>query len=66
MQLAVEEVLMQKLLPVGRGTEKMDISLDVEYSERENLAQMRFAYDGPSFHPFGSGDDLFRHYNLSL
>ena len=58
MQLAVEEVLMQKLLPVGRGTEKMDISLDVEYSERENLAQMRFAYGGPSFHPFGSGDDL--------
>lgn len=36
----------------------MDITLDVEYSERENLAQMRFSYGGPSFHPFGSKEDL--------
>lgn len=58
MQLAAEEVLMQKLLPAAGETGDMDISLDVEYSERENLAQMRFSYGGPSFHPFGGGEDL--------
>ena len=36
----------------------MNISLDVEYSERENLAQMHFSYGGPSFHPFGGKEDL--------
>lgn len=58
MQLAVEEVLMQKLLPAAEESEEMDITLDVEYSERENLAQMRFSYHGPSFHPFSSEEDL--------
>lgn len=58
MQLAVEEVLMQKLLPAAETAEGMDISLDVEYSERENLVQMKFSYSGPSFHPFDSEEDL--------
>ncbi|MCI8563043.1 MAG: hypothetical protein HFH69_05940 [Lachnospiraceae bacterium] len=38
--------------------EKRDISLDVGYSERENLAQMWFSYNGSSFHPFGDEEDL--------
>ena len=58
MQLVVEEVLMQKLLPASGEAEERDFSLDVEYSERENLAQMRFSYNGPSFHPFGDEEDL--------
>ena len=58
MQLVVEEALMQKLLPAAWEAEERDLSLDVEYSERENLAQMRFSYNGPSFHPFGGEEDL--------
>ena len=58
MQLVVEEVLMQKLLPAAGEAEERNISLDVEYSERENLVQMRFSYNGPSFHPFGDEQDL--------
>ena len=58
MQLAAEEVLMQKLLPAALEADDMDISLDVEYSERENLAQMRFSYGGPAFHPFDRKEDL--------
>lgn len=55
MQLTAEEVLMQKLLQAAGG---MDISLDVEYSERENLAQMCFSYGGAAYHPFGTKEDL--------
>jgi polar amino acid transport system ATP-binding protein len=58
MQLVVEEVLMQKLLPAAGEAEERNISLDVEYSEREDLAQMRFSYNGYSFHPFGDEEDL--------
>ena len=58
MQLVVEEALMQKLLPAAGEAEEKDISLDVEYSERDNLVQMRFSYHGPSFHPFGDEEDL--------
>ena len=58
MQLAVEEVLMLKLLPAAGEAGKMDISVDVEYSEREELVQLRFSYSGSSFHPFGSEEDL--------
>ncbi len=58
MQLVVEEVLMQKLLPAAGEAEERNISLDVEYSEREDLAQMRFSYNGPSFYPFGEEEDL--------
>ena len=58
MQLAVEEALMQKLLPAAGEVEEMELSLDVEYSERENMVQMRFAYKGLSFHPFGGEEDL--------
>lgn len=50
MQLAAEEVIMSKRLPA--------FSLDVEYSEREDLAQMRFTYNGPSLQPFGGEEDL--------
>lgn len=50
MQLAAEEVIMSKRLPA--------FSLDVEYSEREDLAQMRFTYSGPSLQPFGGEEDL--------
>ena len=57
-ELAVEEVLMLKLLPAAGEAGKMDISVDVEYSEREELVQMRFSYSGSSFHPFGSEEDL--------
>lgn len=49
---------MQKLLPAAGEAKERDLSLDVEYSERENLAQMRFSYYGPSFHPFGDEEDL--------
>ena len=49
---------MQKLLPAAGEAEERDLSLDVEYSERENLAQMRFSYNGPSFYPFGEEEDL--------
>ena len=58
MQLAAEEALMLKLLPIEKEAGGMDISLDVEYSERENLIQMRFSYNGPSFHPFDGEEDL--------
>ena len=58
MQLAAEEVLMMKLLPATEKEGRVDISLDVEYSERENLVQMRFSYSGSSFYPFGSEEDL--------
>ena len=58
MQLAVEEVLLMKLLPVAVEKGDMDISLNVEYSERENQTQILFTYDGASFHPFGSEEDL--------
>ena len=58
MQLTAEEVLMQKLLPAAGEAGGMDISLDVEYSERENLAQMRFSYGGAACHPFGTKEDL--------
>lgn len=58
MQLAVEEVLLMKLLPVAVEKGDMDISLDVEYSERENQTQILFTYGGASFHPFGSEEDL--------
>lgn len=58
MQLVVEEVLMQKLLPAAGEAKERELSLDVEYSERENLAQIRFSYNGPSFHPFGDEEDL--------
>lgn len=58
MQLVVEEVLMQKLLSAAGEAEERNISLDVEYSEREDLAQMRFSYNGYSFHPFGDEEDL--------
>ncbi len=58
MQLAVEEVLLMKLLPVAVEKGDMDISLDVEYSERENQTQILFTYGGASFHPFGSQEDL--------
>lgn len=58
MQLVAEEVLMQKLLPAAEKGRKKGITLDVEYSEQENQAQMRFAYGGASFHPFGREDDL--------
>lgn len=60
MQLVVEEVLMQKLMSAAGKTGEMDIALDVEYSERENLVQMRFSYHGPSFYPFGGEEDLSR------
>ena len=49
---------MQKLLPAAGEAGGMDISLDVEYSERENLAQMRFSYGGAAYHPFGTKEDL--------
>ena len=58
MQLAVEEVLLMKLLPVAVEKGDMDISLNVEYSERENQTQILFTYGGASFHPFGSEEDL--------
>ncbi len=58
MQLAAEEVLVQKLLPIANDGSERDISLNVEYSEQENLARMCFSYSGASFHPFGSGEDL--------
>ncbi|MDE5932854.1 MAG: amino acid ABC transporter ATP-binding protein, partial [Lachnospiraceae bacterium] len=58
MQLAAEEALMLKLLPIEKEAGGMDISLDVEYSERESLIQMRFSYNGRSFHPFGGEEDL--------
>lgn len=58
MQLVVEEALMQKLLPAAGEAKVRELSLDVEYSERENLAQIRFSYNGPSFHPFGDEEDL--------
>ncbi len=35
---------MQKLLPAAGEAKERDLSLDVEYSERENLAQMRFQF----------------------
>lgn len=49
---------MQKLLPAAGEAKERDLSLDVEYSEREDLAQMRFSYNGYSFHPFGDEEDL--------
>lgn len=58
MQLVVEEVLMQKLLPMQEAASGFDTSLDVEYSERENLVQMRFTYGGAALHPFDSEEDL--------
>lgn len=58
MELATEEVLMLKLLPAAEQTGSMDIAMDVEYSERDNMAQIRFSYGGPSFVPFGSEEDL--------
>lgn len=58
MQLVAEEVLMQKLLPAAAAVPDMEIKLDVEYGEKENRTEMRFAYGGASFHPFGNGDDL--------
>ena len=58
MQLTAEEVLMQKLLPAAGEAGSMDISLDVEYSERENLSQMCFSYGGAACHPFGTKEDL--------
>ena len=58
MQLAAEEVLMMKLLPAIEKEGRVDLSLDVEYSERENLVQIRFSYSGPSFYPFDSEEDL--------
>ena len=58
MQLAVEEVLMMKLLPAAAKEGARDISLDVEYSERENLSQMRFSYSGPAIDLFDDDEDL--------
>ncbi len=58
MQLVVEEVLILKLLPAAEEAEEMNISMDVEYSDQENLVQVRFSYSGPSFHPFGIEEDL--------
>ncbi len=54
LQLVSEEVVIGKLLPFAGG----EIALDVEYSERENLAQMYFSYGGPPFQPFSDGEDL--------
>ncbi len=58
MQLAVEEVLVLKLLPLAEEAGGMDISLNVEYSEREDQTQMLFSYSGPSYHPFENEEDL--------
>lgn len=55
LQLVSEEVLVEKLLPEAPGG---GIALDVEYSERENLAQICFTYGGPSYAPLEDGEDL--------
>ncbi len=62
MQLVLEEVFLQKLLPAmeqaGKTDSGWDAALDVEYGEKEGYLQMRFSYGGPSYHPFLEEDDL--------
>lgn len=58
MQLVLEETMIQKLLPAFSVDSDIEMKLDVEYGERENMIEMRFSYGGPSFHPFGDGNDL--------
>lgn len=55
MQLAFEELVMQKLI----GENQIgDIRMDVEYSEKEGAVDMIFGYGGDSFDPLGDEKDL--------
>lgn len=55
MQLAFEEIVMQKLV---REKNIGEIRMDVEYSEKEGFADMIFSYGGEKFDPLGDEKDL--------
>ena len=55
MQLAFEEIVMQKLV---REKNIGEIRMDVEYSEKDGSADMIFSYGGEKFDPLGDEKDL--------
>lgn len=55
MQLAFEELVMQKLIGENQVG---DIRMDVEYSEKDGAVDMIFGYGGNSFDPLGDEKDL--------
>ena len=55
MQLAFEELVMQKL--IGKNQVR-DIRMDVEYSEKDGSVDMIFGYGGDEFNPLGDEKEL--------
>ncbi len=55
MQLAFEELVMQKL--IGENQVR-DIRMDVEYSEKDGTVDMIFGYGGDKFDPLGDEKEL--------